>query len=1096
MLAIFFARRPVAAIVLSLVILLFGLIALTALPLSQYPNVVPPQVVVTAFYPGQSATKVALEVAQPLEEQINGVENMLYMESQCTNDGAMRLVVTFAVGTDPDKAQVFVQNRVAIAVTKLPEVTRNIGVVTKKQSSAILLVVSMYSEKGPDGKYLHDQLTVSNYARAQVKDELARIQGVGDVFMFGEREYSMRIWLDPKKMSDYKLTVEDVTQAVRSQNLTIAAGQIGAPPAPVGQNFQLSLTTQGRLPDTAAFERIVVKAPGDERLVRLKDITRDVEGVQLGARNYDTIATLDGQPSIGMPIFQLPGGNAFDTAEEIQQRMKELETSFPKGIKSAIIFNPTSFVRDSVLEVVKTLIEAIVLVAIVVLLFLQNWRAAIIPMLAVPVALVGTLAIMYLLGYSINNLTLFGMVLTIGIVVDDAIVVVEAVEVHIARGLTPQAATEQAMKEVSGAIIGVSLVLVAVFGPAALIPGITGLFFKQFAVTIAVSTLLSMINSLTLSPALCPLLLKGHHDKKDILQKLAGLLIGSWFNWTFRKISDAYGWTVSKMLRVSLLFLAVYIAMLLMTGIGVSRIPGGFIPLQDQGYLVINVALPDGASLERTERVMARITDICLGPADADGKRDSSKGVPGIDHVTAIGGYSIFASANISNSGGAYITLSPFEKRKGLHADAITNVLNARLAEIQEADVRAYGAPPILGLGNAGGFKLQIQDRQNYGPAALEEVTWNIVGSVMADSAKNPGIVAAFSTYRSSAPQLEIVIDRDSCYQKGLQDADVKNTLQVFLGSLYVIDVTINNRNWQVNLQADAASRTRVGDIGGFKTRSPKGEMIPLASLIRIRETDGPTKVNRYNGWPAADLNGFTVPFLISSGQAIEKMEGICKRDLPDGMTMEWTDMAYQQSKAANTIVSVPGLYSFRGDTTILVFGLSSILAFLVLAFLYESFLLPLAVVLIVPMCLFAATIGLFVAQLDLNVFTQIGLVVLVGLASKNAILIVEFAKQKREEGLPRWEAAKEAARARLRPILMTSFAFILGVLPLVVAQGAGAEMRKALGVTVFSGMIGVTIFGIFFTPIFYTLIQRLRDRYEKVVPLTAESSASNQSIH
>jgi multidrug efflux pump len=1078
----FFIRRPVAAFVISIVTVLFGVLALTALPLSQYPNVVPPQVVVMAFYPGQNASRVAAEVAQPIEEQINGVENMLYMESQCTNDGVMRLTITFEVGTDPDKAQVFVQNRVAIAVPRLPEVTRNIGVTTKKQSSAILMVVSMYSDSDAEGKPFHDQLTVSNYARMQVKDELARIKGVGDVFMFGEREYSIRVWLDPNKMSDFGLTAGDVVSAIRAQNLTVAAGQIGGPPAPTGQSFQLVVKTSGRLPDAAAFEQIVIKTEPGERLVRLSQVVRDSDanrrGIELGARNYDTAAFLDGRASVGMPIFQLPGGNAFDTAEAIKETMEQLSERFPEGMKYSIIFNPTSFVEESVQEVVRTLFEAIALVAIVVLLFLQNWRAAVIPMLAVPVALIGTLAVMLGLGYSINNLTLFGMVLAIGIVVDDAIVVVEAVEVNIADGLSPREATEKAMRQVSGAVIGVSLVLIAVFGPATLIPGISGLFFKQFAVTIAVATLLSLVNSLTLTPALCPILLSGHHAKKDPLQWIGSRLIGSWFNPLFVWLSKIYGGFVGKLLRLSAGTLCVYVGLLALTAWGLVRLPGGFIPQQDQGYLVVNVTLPDGASVERTQKVLLHITDLALGPEKPDGTRDASKGVRGISHITAVAGFSIFTQSNISNNGGIYVSLAPFGDRKGLHADAIAAELNQRLAQIQEADAQAFGAPPILGLGNAGGFKMQIQDRANYGEAALEGITWNLVTQVYADAAKNPGLVGVFSTFRSGAPQLQIDIDSDRCFKMGIPDSEVKNALQVYLGSQYVNDVTIDNRNWQVNVQADSQFRSRIEDVNAMKVRTPNGTMVSLAGLIKVREVDGPTKVNRFNGFPAADINGINIPALLSSGQAISKMQQLSARELPPGLTVDWADMALQQIKAANTVVKIPGLFTFRGDTTVLIFGLSCVFAFLVLAFLYESLLLPMSVILIVPMCLFAATIGLTIAQLDLNVFTQIGLVVLVGLASKNAILIVEFAKQLREEGKSIRDAAVEAAKERLRPILMTSLAFILGVVPLVIAEGAGAEMRKALGTAVFSGMIGVTIFGIFFTPVFYDVVQRTRELF------------------
>ncbi len=887
MFALFFVKRPVAAIVIAIATLLAGVLALIALPLSQYPDVVPPQIVVMAYYPGQNASRVAAEVAQPIEEQINGVEKMLYMESQCTNDGVMRLVVTFEVGTDPNQAQVFVQNRVSIAVPRLPEVTRNIGVTTKKQSSAILMVVSMFSESDPSGKPMHDQLTVSNFARTRVRDELARIEGVGDVFMQGEREYSIRVWLDPNKMADLATTTTDVVNAIRTQNLTVAAGQLGGPPAPTGQSFQLVLKTQGRLPDAAAFEEIVVKTLPGERLVLLRDLVcdddsaRNRRGIELGARSYDTASTLDGRPSIGMPIFQLPGGNAFDTAEQVKLKMEELEKQFPKGMKYAIVFNPTTFVEESVAEVVKTLFEAVALVAIVVLLFLQNWRAALIPMLAVPVALVGTLAVMLLLDYSINNLTLFGMVLAIGIVVDDAIVVVEAVEVNIAKGMNPREATEAAMKEVSSAIIGVSLVLVAVFGPAALIPGITGLFFKQFAVTIAVATLLSLVNSLTLSPALCPILLRGHHEKKDMLVWLSQRLIGSWFNPLFDFLANVYGRFVGRLLRISAIMLVAYVVLLGATGYGLSLLPGGFIPLQDQGYLVINVTLPDGASLERTEKVMQRITDLALGPLLPSGERDQTKAVSGIEHITAVAGYSVFAQANISNAGGIYVSLSPFEHRKGRHADQIMAELNSRLAEIQEAQAQAFGAPPILGLGNAGGFKLQIQDRNNYGESALEGMTWNLIEQVNVDAATNPGIVGAFSTYRSGAPQLDLQIDSNRCFKMGIPVAEVKSALQVFLGSLYVNDVTLDNRNWQVNVQADASFRSRIEDIGALKVKSPSGVMVPLAGLVKVKPVDGPTKVNRFNLYPSADVNGFNIPFLLSSGQAIQKMEAIAERELP-----------------------------------------------------------------------------------------------------------------------------------------------------------------------------------------------------------------------
>ncbi|MFO0850305.1 MAG: efflux RND transporter permease subunit [Gemmataceae bacterium] len=1130
---LFFVRRPVFAIVLSLVTVLVGLLALTALPIAQYPEVVPPQVVITGFYPGANALTVAATVASPIEEQVNGVENMLYMESQCTNDGSMRLTVTFATGTNPDTAQVLVQNRVAIALPKLPDVVRAIGVTTKKQSSAILLVVSLYSPEDPaTRKPKLEQLEVSNYARLQVKDDLARIQGVGDVYMFGEREYSVRVWLDPDKMADNSLSASDVTNAIRAQNREVAAGQIGQAPTPGGLNFQLAVNTQGRLPDAKAFEDIVVKAGpdgmGGEQLVRVRDVGR----VELGARSYDTAATLDGRPSIGMPIFQLPGANAFQTAEAVRAKMAELRASsgWPSGIEYAIIFDPTTFIEASVEAVLDTLLEAVVLVAIVVLVFLQSWRAAVIPMLSVVVSLVGTLAAMYAFGYSINTLTLFGLVLAIGIVVDDAIVVVEAVETHIANGLSPPAAAEQAMREVASAVVGVSLVLAAVFVPSAFLPGLTGQFFRQFAVTIAVSTVLSAINSLSLSPALSALLLQphvhGHGPRRDALPwvgvgLLAGLAVATFFpatrgllpagwpgavkwlavivavavpgtllgwpvnyalgyffmgfNWAFEKVIAAYGWTVARLLRVSLIVLAVYGLLLALTAVGYGRVPAGFIPPQDQGYGVVNIQLPDGASLERTEAVVRRVVDICLGPAGADGKRQN--GVAGVTHTTAVAGYSIFTQSNQSNAAGIYLTLADFKDRPGRTGEAIVTDLNKRFAEIQEAQVQAFGPPPILGLGNAGGFKLQILDRQNSGPAVLEGTARNLMAQVFADAAKNPGIPYVFSSFSSAAPQLYVTVDRERCQQMGVSVQVVNDTLQTYLGSLYVNDITLENRNWQVNVQADAPYRARGEDIRRLKTRAPNGEMVPLAGLVRIDRIDGPTKVNRYQMSPSADVNGFTIPALISTGQALSKMELLAARELPPGMTYAWTDMAYQQKLAGEQEIKAGSFVVYKGDTTVLVFGLSALAAFLVLAALYESWLLPLAVVLIVPMCLAAALVGLIVTRQDLNIFTQIGLVVLVGLACKNAILIVEYAKKKREAGAPRWEAVTEAARQRLRPILMTSFAFILGVLPLVLATGAGAEMRRALGTAVFSGMIGVTVFGVFFTPVFYALLQRVRDR-------------------
>jgi multidrug efflux pump len=1061
----FFITRPVFAMVLSVLITLAGTLALTQLPIAQYPEVVPPQVVVTASYPGADARTVSETVAAPLELQINGVEGMIYMESQATNDGSLKITVTFRQGVNADTAQVLVQNRVSIALPRLPNEVSRLGVVTKKQSSAILMVVNLIAKKEArsDDEVFAQQLAISEQAN-DLKDELARLDGVGDVSMFGNRDYAMRVWLDPDRMTDLNLVPAEVVDAIRKQNVQVAAGQVGQPPVPRGQARQLVVNTQGRLKTEEQFKDIVIKT-GDkgEALIRLRDVAR----VELGAQSYATSSALDNRPSVGLPVFQLPGGNAFNTAQAILAKVEELKASptWPPDIDATVVYNPTDFVRASVEEVVQTLFEAIALVFVVVLVFLQNWRAALIPMIAVPVSLVGTLAVMFALGYSINNLTLFGMVLAIGIVVDDAIVVVEAVEFHIARGLPPLAATQKALSEVGTAIVGVSLVLCAVFVPAAVVPGLTGQFFKQFAVTIAVSTVISAFNSLTLSPALCPLLLRGHHAGKDPIDRVLDALLGWWlfrgFNWTFDRGTKLYGTAVGWLIRLAVIVLVVYGGLLALTFKGFGMVPSGFIPQQDQGYLVVNLELPPGASLERTDAVLRDVADLCLA-------------TDGVGHTVQISGYSILSGANIPNSGGIYVSLKPFEDRKGRGAEAILRDLNAKFAGVRSGVATAFGAPPILGLGNAGGFKMQIQDRGNLGSEVLEGMTW----ALAAEASRNPGegIPAAFSTYRSNNPQLFLAVDRDRVQQMGLSVDAVNDALQSYLGQVYVNDITLKNRNWQVTVQADGPFRNSVEDLNRIKVRAPTGGMIPLAGLIVVDPDRGPSKVNRYQMYPAADLNGVTIPALISSGQALRKMEELAKRDLPAGLTFEWTDMAYQQKQAENTRVGIPGTtIEFRGDTTLLVFGLSALVAFLVMAALYESWLLPLAIILIVPMCLLCAVIGLLVTALDLNVFSQIGLVVLIGLATKNAILIVEFAKQKREGGLGRREAALEASAQRLRPILMTSFAFILGVVPLLVGEGAGAEMRKALGTVVFSGMLGVTVFGIFFTPVFYVVIERLR---------------------
>ncbi|MFO0796279.1 MAG: multidrug efflux RND transporter permease subunit [Gemmataceae bacterium] len=1060
----FFIDRPVFGIVLSVLTTLVGVLALSALPVAQYPDVVPPQIVVTTQYPGASARTVAETVAAPIEQQINGVEGMLYLESQCTDDGSMRLTVTFRTGTNPDMAQVLVQNRVAIALATLPAEVKQIGVTTKKQSTSILMVVNVYSPKGKDGKPAKDDIEVSAFVNTQVLDDLARVEGVGDASVRGSRDYAMRVWLDPNKMADLELAAGDVINAIQAQNAQVAAGQLGRPPVPAGQATQLVISTQGRLKSEEEFRNIIVKAGkvtagGEpEGLVRLGEVAR----VELGAKAYDTSSFLNRDPAVAVVLYTLPGANALDTAERVKKKMAELRKErFPEGIEYTIGFDTTGFVEESIEAVIHTLFEAFVLVFVVVIVFLQNWRAALIPMLAVPVALVGTLAVMLAVGFSINTLTLFGMVLAIGIVVDDAIVVVEAVEANLAKGMEPREATRAAMSEVGTAILGISMVLAAVFIPSAFIPGITGQFFQQFAITIAVSTLLSAFNSLTLTPALCPLLLKSHHAPKALPDRAIDLILG-WFFRLFNKAFDAttggYAWVVKRSLRLAAVVLLAYLGLLVATGAAFTAVPPGFIPDQDQGYLIVNIQLPDGASLERTEAVAARVTEMALG-------------TEGVARVVNLPGFSVLSSANISNNGAMFLPLKPFAERPGRRAPAIARELNQKFAAIGEAVVVTFGPPPIIGLGTGSGFKMQILDRGGLGYPALQ----GIAGNLAVAASKEPGIVGAQSTFRSSAPQLWVRVDRDRAARMGVPVSSVNQALQVYMGSLYVNDITLRDRNWQVQVQADGRFRVTEEDLRKIKVRGPSGEMIPLAGLIVIDNAAGPPKVARFQMAPAADLNGFTNPRLISSGRAMQTMEALAARELPPGMSYEWTEMSYQEKLAASTPVRIPGLFTYTGDTTLLVFGLSVLVAFLVMAALYESWLLPLAIVMVVPMCLLCAVTGLLVTGLDLNVFCQIGLVVLVGLATKNAILIVEFAKQKREAGAGRHEAAVEAARARLRPILMTSFAFILGVVPLLLRSGAGAEMQVALGTAVFSGMLGVTVFGVFLTPVFYSVIERLR---------------------
>jgi len=1086
----FFIDRPIFAAVISVIITLAGAIAVGVLPVAQYPEITPPTVQVSCNYPGASAKVVADTVAAPIEQQVIGVENMLYMSSQCTNDGGYNLTVTFEVGTNLDMAQVLVQNRVNLALPVLPSEVKATGVSVKKKSPSILLVVNLVS---PNGTY--DQLYLSNYATIQIRDELAQIKGVGDVTYLGQLDYSMRVWLDPEKMAARDLSASDVAAALREQNVQVAAGSLGRPPVPQGQAFQYTLSTLGRLTDPKEFGNIVVKTGSDGRLTRMRDLVTDVRtddrglkygGIQLGAKTEDTSCSLDGQPSIGLGIFQQPGSNALATAESIRKRMDELKVSFPPDLDYAIVYDTTPFIDESIHEVFKALRDAIILVAIVVLAFLQSWRATLIPLIAVPVAIVGTFAVMLGMGFSLNNLSLFGLVLAIGIVVDDAIVVVEAVEHHLEHGLSPKDAARKAMGEVTGPIIAISLVLMCVFIPCAFITGITGQFFRQFALTIAVSTFFSAVNSLTLSPALCGLLLRRKEEQRDPLTWLINLALGWFFklfNLGFTKTSELYSRSVGMLLRVSVIVLAVYAGLLYLTYFGFTRVPTGFIPSQDKGYLLVDVRLPDSSSLERTQAVMAQVEKIARGEGSktsghesaghstsdhgaggkgaadrAGGDHGTTGGIPGIAHTITISGQSIVQNAIGSNYGTVYVVLDEFHHRHGgeLGADAIGAKLRAACyREVQEAQVAVFGAPPVDGLGSAGGFKVMVRDMAALGLDSLQEAA----DGLAAKGNEQPGLVGLFSAFRSQTPQMYVDIDRERCKAMGVPLNEVFLTLQLYLGGYYTNDFNQFGRTWQVNLQGDPRFRLSPEQVRQLKVRNVEGKMVPLGSVSRVSDRGGPALVIRYNGVTAAAVNGGSQPG-VSSGTVIRTVEDVGKSELPQGMNLQWTELTLLQIRA--------------GNTAIIVFALAVVLVFLVLAAQYESLSLPLAVILVVPMCLLCSVAGVAMAGMDINIFVQIGFVVLVGLASKNAILIVEFAKEKSAHGATPMDATVEACRLRLRPIIMTSLAFILGVVPLALAVGAGAEMRSTLGIAVFSGMLGVTLFGIFLTPVFYYVIVRL----------------------
>ena len=1033
----FFIQRPIFAGVLSVVIFLVGLISMYRLPISEYPEVVPPQVVVRAVYPGANPKTISETVSVPLEQQLNGVENSLYTFSQATSDGVMTLTVTFKLGTDIDQAQQLVQNRVAQALPKLPEEVRRLGVLTLKSTPDLTMVVHLYS---PDATY--DDIFVRNYATLQVKDVLARIDGVGQVQLFGSGDYAMRVWLDPERLAARGMAPGDVVNAIREQNMQVAAGAVGQQPVQSPVAFELQINTRGRLVSVEEFGNIVVKRGAHGETLLLKDVAR----VELGAGEFALRSLLNNRSAVAIPIFQQPGSNALRLSQEVRSTMELLKKNFPRGLDYAVAYDPTVFVQKSIDAVIHTLFEAILLVVLVVLVFLQTWRASIIPLAAVPVSLVGTFAVMSALGFSINALSLFGLVLAIGIVVDDAIVVVENVERNIALGLSPVDATRRAMDEVTGPIVATALVLCAVFIPTAFISGLSGMFYKQFAITIAISTVISAFNSLTLSPALSALLLRDHHAPKDGLTRVLDRLLG-WFFRPFNRFFDwasgQYSKAVARVIRVSVVALAVYVGLIFLTGRIFQAVPAGFIPSQDKQFLICVAQLPDAASLDRTDAVIRRMSDLAMK-------------VPGVAASVAFPGLSPNGFTASPNSGIAFITLEDFEKRRSpdLSANAIIGKLYQAFGEIQEARMIVINAPAVNGLSTGGGFKMYVEDRANLGPEALYGATWGTIGAAYATNV----LQGVYSTYQINVPQIDLDVDRVKAKSLGVSLSSLYETLQVYLGSLYVNDFNQFGRTYQVVAQADSKFRDGADDIRRLKVRNERGQMVPMGTLVTVREAFGPDRVMRYNGYPAAEINGAPAPGY-SSGQAEAFIEGLVKQTLPPGMAYEWTELTYQQRIA--------------GNTAMYIFPLCILLVFLVLAAQYESLSLPLVIILIVPMTLLSAMVGVLLKGSDNNIFTQIGLIVLVGLACKNAILIVEFAREKQREGQDPVSAALEACKLRLRPILMTSIAFIAGVYPLVISSGAGAEMRQAMGVAVFAGMIGVTVFGLFLTPVFYVEIMK-----------------------
>jgi len=1034
----FFIDRPIFAGVLSALVLVAGLVSIPNLPIAEYPEVAPPSVIVIAQFPGANPEVISETVATPLEEQINGVEDMLYMNSLATTDGTLNLTVTFAIGTDPDLAQQLVENRVSQALPRLPDITRQLGVVTVKSSPDLTMVVHLRS---PNERY--DMLYLRNYATLNVKDQLSRIKGVGQVRLFGSGDYAMRIWLNPERIAERDLTANEVVEAIRTQNIQVAAGLVGGPPYPETAQFQLPIRAQGRLENPEEFEQIVIKRDDNGIVTQLKDVAR----IELDAQSYALRSLLNNKPAVAIPIFASPGANALNISRDVRQTMKELKKTFPDDVDYSVVYDPTVFVSGSIKAVITTLLEAVALVVLVVIVFLQTWRASIIPLLAVPVSIIGTFSFMYLFGFSINVLSLFGLILAIGIVVDDAIVVVENVERNIREGKQPRAATVQAMKEVTGPIIATSLVLAGVFIPIAFISGLTGQFYQQFALTIAIATIISTFNSLTLSPAMSALLLKPRGSKKDWLTRGIDSIFGwffSFFNRSFDRGQQMYTSNVTTFVGRKLIMMVIFIGLSISTAGLFKLIPPGFVPAQDKQYLISFAQLPTGATLERTEEVIRAMSELAL----------QQEGVTG---AVAFPGLSINGFINSSSAGIVFVTLDDFDKREAPHLNgfAIANELQQKYSQISDAFIAIFPAPPVRGLGNTGGFKLQIQDRLDQGHEALSQTVQQVVGKAYQD----PALTDVYSSYNVNVPQIFADVDRTKAFQLGVPVEDVFRTMQIYLGSLYINDFNQFGRTYQVIAQADDEFRDSPQDVLRLKTKNFEGNMVPLGSVVELSETFGPDTVMRYNAFRSADLNGNAAPGF-SSGEAKDAITKILDETLPPGMDFEWTELTYQQVLA--------------GNTAVFIFPLCIFLVFLVLAAQYESLALPLAVILIVPMAILSALIGIYISGGDNNIFTQISLFVLAGLASKNAILIVEFARDLERQGKELIEATIYASKLRLRPILMTSLAFIMGVTPLAFATGPGAEMRQAIGIAVFSGMIGVTIFGLIFTPVFYVLVRKI----------------------